>query len=65
MARVIGYNEKIFKKCTCHQCGAIIEYAPFEIDVAKNGDGSPRTEEGTTIMGLNCPNCRNFIRTNP
>lgn len=59
MATIIGYDESKKKKFTCHECGAIVEYWPCE---DKNTN---RTDEGTTIKGLNCPGCCTFHRTNP
>lgn len=59
MAKVIGYNEKVFKEFTCYHCAAIVQYAPYE---SKPTD---KTDEGRVIYGLNCPNCGNFYRTNP
>lgn len=59
MAKVIGFDEKVYKRFTCRSCGAIVQYAPNE--VKPTGD----TDEGTKILGLVCPNCCNFHRTNP
>lgn len=58
MAKVIGYDEKLNKRFTCGQCTAIVEYAPYE------DKSTDRKDEGTTISGLNCPNCNTFHRTN-
>lgn len=59
MAKVIGFDESLLKKFTCHECTAIVQYVPQE-------DGyTDRTDEGTNIRGLNCPNCNTFHRTNP
>ena len=57
--RVIGRSSAVVKKCTCYNCGAIIEYLPKHV---RNTD---RKDEGTTIRGLPCPECGDFIRTNP
>lgn len=59
MATVIGQAEQVYKRFTCYKCGAIVQYVPSE--VRWNG----QTDEGTKIMGLNCPQCWNFVRTNP
>ena len=59
MAKVIGYDEKVYKQFTCSECGAIVQYAPNE----DRYDG--RTDEGTKIRGLDCPGCGAFHRTNP
>jgi transcription initiation factor IIE alpha subunit len=58
MAKVIGYDQKVFKKFTCPECGAIVEYAP------KEDQFTDKTDEGTKIKGLNCPGCGAFHRTN-
>lgn len=59
MAKVIGFDETKMKKFTCWECTAIVQYAPNE---EKYTD---RTDEGTKIKGLCCPNCGTFHRTNP
>ena len=59
MAKVIGFDPKVMKQFTCRNCGAIVEYAPCE------DKSTDRTDEGTKIRGLNCPNCGQFHRTNP
>lgn len=59
MAKVIGYDEKVYEQFTCSECAAIVQYAPNEAKY----DG--RTDEGTKIKGLDCPNCGAFHRTNP
>lgn len=59
MAKVIGFDESIFKKFTCRHCGAIVQYAPNEELY------TDRTDEGCKIRGLHCPNCGGFHRTNP
>lgn len=58
MPKVIGFDEKVNKRFTCYECGAIVEYKPNEV-VTTN-----RTDEGAKIKGLNCPNCGEFHRTN-
>jgi RNase P subunit RPR2 len=59
MATVIGYDEKLYKKFTCRKCAAIVQYTENE----ERPSGG--TDEGTLILGLTCPNCGNFHRTNP
>jgi transcription initiation factor IIE alpha subunit len=58
MAKVIGFDEKVMKQFTCHQCGAIVQYAQNDVQSKTN-------RKGTKIKGLNCPNCYSFHRTNP
>jgi transcription initiation factor IIE alpha subunit len=65
MAKVIGYDEKVYKRFTCGNCGAIVEYAPNEIIQKLYSDGNPATDEGCKIKGLKCPGCNEFHRTNP
>lgn len=64
MAKVIRFDETKYKRFTCYNCLAIVEYAPNEV-VTKTYGGMPATDEGTIIKGLNCPNCGDFHRTNP
>jgi RNase P subunit RPR2 len=59
MAKVIRFDSKLMKQFTCYDCCAIIEYAPNEDKF------TDRTDEGSKIKGLNCPNCGTFHRTNP
>lgn len=59
MATVIGYDEKLYKKFTCLNCTAIVQYKPCEEKYTN------RTDEGTKIKGLSCPECGEFHRTNP
>lgn len=63
MAKVIGFEPRVMKKCTCSDCAAIIEYAPNELVWKYWGDGRIATDEGRKIEGLKCPNCGEFIRT--
>lgn len=58
MAIVIGYEETVFKKFTCSNCGAIVKYSPNEDRY------TDRTDEGCKIKGLHCPACGDFHRTN-
>ena len=59
MAKVIGFDESLLKKFTCRECTAIVQYVPQEDRY------TDRTDEGTKIRGLSCPNCNTFYRTNP
>lgn len=59
MAKVIGFEQQLFKKITCRGCCAIVEYEPREEYT------NHRTDDGTRIMLVRCPNCGNEIRTNP
>jgi transcription initiation factor IIE alpha subunit len=59
MAKVIGFDEKVYKRFTCYHCAAIVQYAPNEDKF------TDKTDEGTKIKGLFCPNCNEFHRTNP
>lgn len=59
MAKVVGFDPKVYKRFTCWQCAAIVEHTPSEDKF------TDRTDEGSKISGLNCPNCGAFHRTNP
>ena len=59
MAKVIGFDESLLKKFTCCECTAIVQYVPQEDRY------TDRTDGGTKIKGLNCPNCNTFHRTSP
>lgn len=56
--KIVGFNTFIMKKCTCYSCGAIIEYLPSEVE------DSGHTDEGSKILGFQCPNCNVWVRTN-
>lgn len=65
MAKVVGFNEKVYKRFTCYKCAAIVEYTPSEVIKLYGGNlSTPLTDEGVIIRGLNCPNCGEFHRTN-
>lgn len=57
--RIVGTDPRIKKRCTCYNCGSVIEYLPKHIR------DTCRKDEGEIIRGLDCPGCGNFIRTNP
>lgn len=59
MATVVGYDTSLLKRFTCHHCTAIVEYKPSEVQT------TDRTDEGCRILGLYCPECALFHRTNP
>lgn len=59
MAKVIGLDPKAKKQFTCGECYAIVEYNVREVQPTGN------TDEGVPIVGLRCPNCHSFHRTNP
>jgi transcription initiation factor IIE alpha subunit len=65
MAKVIGFDPKSLKQFTCYDCAAIVEYSKFEEQYQYSDSGQKLTDEGTHIMGLQCPNCYEFNRTNP
>ena len=64
MAKILGFDQRLNKKFTCHNCTAIVEYAPSEVVNLICPDGRPATDEGCRIVGLKCPNCGEFHRTN-
>lgn len=59
MAKVIGFDESVYKKFICRNCAAIVQYSLSEVIWNK------QTDEGEKIIGLYCPNCRQWHRTNP
>lgn len=59
MAKVVGYDASKLKRFTCYHCTAIVEYKPNEVV------DSGRTDEGCRILGLFCPECFTWHRTNP
>lgn len=59
MAKVIGFDPKAQKQFTCYYCYAIVEYNIVE--EKPNGN----TDEGVPLLGLYCPNCGKWHRTNP
>ncbi len=59
MATIVGQDDKVYKRFTCMNCGAIVQYVPNE-EVYTG-----QTDEGCRIKGLNCPGCGHFRRTNP
>lgn len=58
MAKVVGYDETKYKRFTCYECAAIVEYKPNEVIRTE------RTDEGVRIFGLYCPGCGAWHRTN-
>lgn len=64
MAKVVGFDPDVMRKCTCPACAAIVEYAPNEEYAPTDARGFPRTDEGRIIVGITCPNCSKFIRIN-
>lgn len=59
MAKVIGYDENKYERFTCYGCKAIVTYVPNE----EKWNGL--YDEGQKIMGLSCPGCGEWHRTNP
>lgn len=59
MATVLGIDTSKYKKFTCLECASIIQYAPNE------AKWNEQRDEGCQILGLNCPGCGVFHRTNP
>lgn len=58
VATVVGYEETVYKRFVCINCAAIVQYVPKEVFVAGFAD------ERTLVLGLNCPDCGKFHRTN-
>ncbi len=62
MAKVIGKDETVARKCSCVGCGALVEY--YKNDVSsrhyKDYDGG-----GDTQYWINCPGCSKRIIVKP
>lgn len=59
MAKVIGFNPKLMKQCTCRKCAAIIEYSLTEVVELKEFDYTGGYDLVKTLL---CPNCGNSIK---
>jgi DNA-directed RNA polymerase subunit RPC12/RpoP len=58
MATVVGYNQSVKKKCTCHKCSAIIEYVQNEVQDEKHYDYGGGCD---MYYYISCPNCGNKV----
>lgn len=58
MATVVGWDKSVTKKCTCRNCGAIVEYLKAEIQEYHGKDYSGGPDGRTWIV---CPNCSDTI----
>ena len=58
MAKVIGFDPKLMKQCTCRNCAAIIEYSLTEVKKHIHHDYGGGSEMVYTIT---CPNCGNNV----
>jgi len=58
MAKIVGFDESVKKRCTCHSCSAIVEYVPNEVAESYTTDytGCRDMYKYTT-----CPNCSKAI----
>lgn len=59
MAKVIGFNPKLMKQCTCKKCAAIIEYSPHELKEHVERDYGGGCDVVNVLL---CPNCGNSIK---
>ena len=59
MAKVIGFDKEIIKRCTCKKCSAIVEYVPSEKQERKHTTYDGSTDYWKVIM---CPNCFEDIK---
>ena len=59
MAKVIGYDNSVYLRETCYNCGAIVEYAPNEVEEKHETDYTGCTD---TVNCIRCPSCGNLIR---
>ena len=54
MAKVVGQDEKAAKRCTCGECGAIVEYMKREVQTYSGRDMSGGPDGREWIV---CPQC--------
>jgi RNase P subunit RPR2 len=54
MARVVGYDETVKLRCTCKQCGAIVEYIPKEVRRRITYDYGGSSD---VVFLIDCPGC--------
>jgi hypothetical protein len=58
MAKVVGVDNTVAKRCTCKKCASIIEYLPIDIltEVSKDYSG------GRDVYSfITCPTCSNTV----
>lgn len=58
MAKVVDQDKSIAKRCTCKQCGAVVEYYPIEVSKYSGRDISGGPDGRTWIE---CPACHKDI----
>lgn len=58
MAKVVGKDSKVFKRCTCHKCASIIEYLPIEVKSRNYTDYGGGSD---TYYWIVCPECGNDV----
>lgn len=58
MAKVIGKDAALNKRCTCKECTSIVEYTPFEI---KRKNYKDISQTSCTVEYITCPECGNKI----
>lgn len=58
MAKVVGFDESVKKRCTCRKCAAIVEYVPNEVQEDYSTD---YTGSKDYYKYIQCPNCSNKI----
>lgn len=54
MVKVVGEDEKQFKRVTCSNCAAILQYANYEVKSRKAVDVSDCVD---IIKWIECPRC--------
>lgn len=55
MPKVVGFNNYVFKQCTCRECGAVNEYVPNDVRILWSGKDYSGGSDGA--KGFNCANC--------
>lgn len=61
MAKVVGYDQSAYKRTTCHECAAIIEYTAKDLEEKTETD---YTGSRDLVYILRCPGCGHGIRFN-
>ena len=55
MVTVVGFDEKLKKRCTCKNCARILEYTPIDVVVLWSGKDYSGGPDGA--KGFKCPGC--------
>ncbi len=61
MAKVIGYDETVKKRCTCRNCAAVIEYVANDIIGTKKVNWD-YLGDYDVVKYLKCPACSSDVQ---